>query len=256
MGSEESAMRNGLRPADCTRCSSAARALILAAVAVPALARAAPAPAQMAEAKAHFEAGAHAYDEGNYELALHEFEKSHALSLSPALYFNMAACEEHRHRLQAAAILLRQYLIENPAAQDRSKIEARIVRLETEDEQARRPREVVVPPPAPTPPLGGSVQRRRPYGWVALAASAALAVGAAAVGGWALADYGTLKNSCGTTNAGCSASQIDAMRTGAHVTDVLIGTAAAAAVVTLVLFVVDRPRAVAQRAALAGRPVF
>ncbi len=59
------------------------------------------------QAKAYFNAGVEAYDQGKYEVALREFQHAHALSHSPALYFNMAACEEHMDHFQAAALLLR-----------------------------------------------------------------------------------------------------------------------------------------------------
>src|SRR4051812_35834638 len=71
------------------------------------------------KARAYFQAGVDAYDEGKYEIAMREFQHSHALSHNPALYFNMAACEEHLNHYQAAALLLRQYLIERPDADDR-----------------------------------------------------------------------------------------------------------------------------------------
>src|SRR5262245_46972672 len=72
----------------------------------------ASAAGNLEKAKAYFAAGVEAYDQGKYEVALREFQQAHALSHSPALYFNMAACEEHADHFQAAALLLRQYLIE------------------------------------------------------------------------------------------------------------------------------------------------
>ena len=63
----------------------------------------------MDRAKAYFAAGVDAYDQGKYEVALREFQNAHALSHSPALYFNMAACEEHLDHFQSASLLLRQY---------------------------------------------------------------------------------------------------------------------------------------------------
>ena len=92
----------------------------------------------MEQAKAYFGAGVDAYDQGKYEVALREFQHAHALSHSPALYFNMAACEEHMDHYQAAALLLRQYLIEKPDADDRGNVELRIKSLEERDERLHK----------------------------------------------------------------------------------------------------------------------
>ena len=90
------------------------------------------------KAKAYFAAGVDAYDQGKYEVALREFQHAHALSHSPALYFNMAACEEHMDHFQAAGLLLRQYLIEKPDADDRANVELRIKSLEERDERLHK----------------------------------------------------------------------------------------------------------------------
>jgi hypothetical protein len=66
-------------------------ALLLLCVAAPAWAD----RETMTKAKAYFDAGVDAYDQGKYDVALRDFEQAHNLSHSAALYFNMAACEEH-----------------------------------------------------------------------------------------------------------------------------------------------------------------
>src|SRR3954469_25778148 len=108
--------------------------LVSAAAMAKAGARADAAPDNMQRAKAYFAAGVDAYDQGRYEVALREFQHAHALSHSPALYFNMAACEEHMDHYQAAGLLLRQYLIEKPEADDKANVELRIKSLEERDE--------------------------------------------------------------------------------------------------------------------------
>jgi hypothetical protein len=198
------------------------------------------------KARAYFQAGVDAYDQSKYEVALREFQHSHALSHNPALYFNMAACEEHLDHFQAASLLLRQYLIEKPDAEDRAKVETRIKTLEERDEMMKRPpapppevnapAPVAVTPPAPAP---APAPRRRVASWAMLGVTGALAVGAIAAGSWSLTRYNDLKSSCGMTAAGCSSSDKDAVHAGAIATDVLIGVGAAAAVTTLVLFIVE-----------------
>src|SRR5579862_3377041 len=105
------------------------------------------------KARAYFQAGVEAYDEGRYEVALREFQHSHALSHNPELYFNMAACEEHENHFQAAALLLRQYLIEKPGADDRPKVEARIKVLEEREESIHRPTETIIVHERPAQPV-------------------------------------------------------------------------------------------------------
>src|SRR6185312_559107 len=104
------------------------RAIVVGLVVLAAASSARAAGENMEQAKAYFKAGVDAYDQGKYEVALREFQHAHALSHSPALYFNMAACEEHMDHFQAAALLLRQYLIEKPDADDRDNVQLRITR--------------------------------------------------------------------------------------------------------------------------------
>jgi hypothetical protein len=197
------------------------------------------------KARAYFQAGVDAYDSGRYEVAMREFQHSHALSHNAALYFNMAACEEHLNHYQAAGLLLRQYLIERPDADDRSKVEARIKVLETRDDSMKRPeteptprveRAVETPLPATRP---AAPPRQRVISWVLLGVTGALAVGAIGAGSYAATQYGSLDGSCGKTAAGCSQADRDGVHSAALATDVLIGVAAAAAVATIVLFVVE-----------------
>lgn len=155
------------------------------------------------KARAYFQAGVDAYDSGKYEVALREFQQSHALSHNPALYFNMAACEEKMNHYQAAALLLRQYLIENPTADDKDKVEARIKVLEERDNDMKRPEPPVEkppvakveqpPPPQPPPP---PPPKKRVISWALLGVTAALAVGWIGAGSYALVRHNDLQSSC------------------------------------------------------------
>jgi tetratricopeptide (TPR) repeat protein len=213
----------------------------------------------LAKARAYFQAGVDAYDEAKYEVALREFQHSHALSHNPELYFNMAACEEHMNHYQAASLLLRQYLIEKPAADDRPKIEARIKVLDEREESIHRmePEPIVVhdrpalpPPPPPPPPKHSYVG-----GFVALGVTGALGIGAIASGAFALSEHGSLLNGCGKLPQGCTSAQTSAMDSAKVATDVLIGLTAAGAVVTIVLFVYESKHPVASRSALIPKAV-
>jgi len=218
----------------------------------------------MAQAKAYFGAGVEAYDQGKYETALREFQHAHALSHSPALYFNMAACEEHMDHYQAAALLLRQYLIEKPDADDRANVELRVKSLEERDERLHKMNE---PEPSVKPNAGAMPttateappKRHLKYTWVMLGVTAGVGAAAIGVGAYTVAHHSDLKNGCGNTVAGCTSSQLDGLKSTAVATDVLIGVTAAAAVATVVFAVLEtkkgRAHADARDAGAAGSRV-
>jgi hypothetical protein len=200
---------------------------------------------EMQRAKAYFSAGVDAYDQGKYEVALREFQNAHALSHSPALYFNMAACEEHLDHFQSASLLLRQYLIEKPTADDRDNVEQRIKSLEARDSQLKKieppppvkqtnEQAIVAPPPTTPPP-----KRHLKYTWVMLGVTAGVGAAAIGVGAYTVAHHSDLKNGCGNTIDGCSPGQISTLKSTAVATDVLIGVTAAAAVATVVFAVLE-----------------
>jgi tetratricopeptide (TPR) repeat protein len=206
---------------------------------------------QKARAKASFQAGVDLYDSGQYEKALGEFQKAHAISHNPALYFNMAACEERAHHYEAAVLLLRQYLLEQPNAEDRAKVEARIKVMQERDDAMKRPEpkpaETAAPAPAAAPP-----PNRRVVSWAMLGVTGALALGAIGAGAYTATEHGRLQGACGMTAAGCSDDAQSGMKSAALATDVLIGVAAASAVVTVVLFIVE-PRLNAKKRERAAR---
>jgi tetratricopeptide (TPR) repeat protein len=196
------------------------------------------------EAKARFNAGVEAYDQGQYEVALREFQRAHALSHSPALYFNMAACEEHMDHFQAAALLLRQYLIEKPDADDKANVELRIKSLEERDERLHKmnepeptvkPSSAMTAPPETPPPTKAHLK----YTWVMLGVTAAVGAAAIGVGAYTVVHHSDLKNGCGNSVDGCTSPQISGLKSTAVATDVLIGVTAVAAVGTVIFAVLE-----------------
>jgi len=221
------------------------------------------AAANRTRAKELFRDGVDAYDQGRYDQALTQFQKAHALSHSASLYFNMAACEEHLDHFHSAAVLLRQYLLEKPAANDRGNVEMRIQSLEDRETQRRTPEppppEKVTPPPAVVAPapivaMPGNKPADKPkpklkYTWVLLGVTGAAAIAAVGVGAYTVVHHDDLKKGCGATMAGCSAAQVSGLKSTAVATDVLIGVAAAAAVATVIVGVVEARRGRAHAAA-------
>jgi tetratricopeptide (TPR) repeat protein len=218
-------------------------ALLLLCVAAPAWAD----RETMTKAKAYFDAGVDAYDQGRYDVALHDFEQAHSLSHSPALYFNMAACEEHLEHFQPASLLLRQYLIEKPEADDKAKVEDRIHGLEARDEEQQRQKAalakaaepVVAPAPVVVTPAPQRDKPKLKYTWALLGATGLAGIAAIGVGSYTVVHHGDLKSGCGATVAGCSGAQISGLKSTAVATDVLIGVTAAAAVATVIMAIVE-----------------
>lgn len=220
-------------------------ALLLLCVAAPAWAD----RETMTKAKAYFDAGVDAYDQGKYDVALRDFEQAHALSHSAALYFNMAACEEHLEHFQPASLLLRQYLIEKPEADDKAKVEERIHALEARDEDQQKQKAALAkaaePQVAPQPivvaatPQPASDKPKLKYTWALVGATGLVGAAAIGVGAYTVVHHGDLKSGCGATAAGCTSQQISGLKSTAVATDVLIGVTAAAAVATVIMAVVE-----------------
>jgi tetratricopeptide (TPR) repeat protein len=98
-----------------------------------------------AQARALFEQGQAAYEEGRYEEAINAFEQAHALSARPLLLYNIANAQERLGLLREALENLRYYLEDAPA-DERPVLERRIRGLEDrvrrqQAEEARRQEE-------------------------------------------------------------------------------------------------------------------
>src|SRR5205823_3700458 len=173
------------------------RAMVAGLVMLAAASTARASGENVEQAKAYFKAGVDAYDQGKYEVALREFQHAHALSHSPALYFNMAACEEHMDHYQAAALLLRQYLIEKPDADDHANVELRIKSLEERDERLHKiePEPTVKPSAGTTTtttttePATATPKRHLKYTWVMLGVTAGVGAAAIGVGAYTVAHH-------------------------------------------------------------------
>lgn len=81
-------------------------------------------------ARALFEAGSVAVEEGDYENAFRYFTESYELSAEPRMLFNLGSCSERMQRSEDALGFYRQFLAEVPEAQNRQFVEGRIRALE------------------------------------------------------------------------------------------------------------------------------
>ena len=83
-----------------------------------------------AEARALYEAGRIAFDQGRFEAALRYFEGSYELSGRPALLFNIGTAADRLRRDETALKAFRRYLKEVPDSPERPGVVARIRILE------------------------------------------------------------------------------------------------------------------------------
>lgn len=83
-----------------------------------------------------FEAGEQAFERGDYEHAHDYFMHAYELSGRPQLLFNAGNAAGHDRRDARALQLYRQYLAEEPEAENRAVVESRIAALERSEEQA------------------------------------------------------------------------------------------------------------------------
>jgi tetratricopeptide (TPR) repeat protein len=106
----------------------------------------------------------------------------------------------------------------------------------------------LAPSPAPTASVDlttspGQPTAKQPayraYFWAGAGTTAALAVGAVVSGLMTNSMFSDLQNTCGKTTPGCSESQIDSVKTRAHVTNALWALTGVAAVATGVVFYID-----------------
>ena len=82
-------------------------------------------------ARALFDAGSVAVEEGDYESAFRYFVESYELSAEPRMLFNLGSCSERMQRSADALGFYRRYLVEVPEASNRQFVEGRIRALET-----------------------------------------------------------------------------------------------------------------------------
>ncbi|MEM9192484.1 MAG: tetratricopeptide repeat protein [Myxococcota bacterium] len=129
------------------------------------------------EARGLFQAGAAAFDRGDFEAALRYFRQAHELSGRPLLYYNIGHAAERLRRDEEAMIAFERYLEALPNADNRSAVEARLRVLRAAIADAAR-RDRVQPSEAPLPAeehetTGGP----SPWPFVLLGAGVAVAAG-------------------------------------------------------------------------------
>ena len=145
------------------------------------------------EARALYQAGRVAFDDGRFADALGYFERAHELSGRPQLLFNIGSAADRLRRNAVALEHFEAYLEAVPDAENRRSVEARITLLRDALEHGREhgtAEDQVVPTPeetaaagmeeTPTEPLEPESDSRTGL-WVGIGVGAAVLVGLAVV---------------------------------------------------------------------------
>ncbi len=210
-------------------------------------------------ARAHFEAGTRAFDTGEYEVAVAEFEQAYELTRHPDLLFNIYSSAERAGRLERAADALTRFLAEGqveearrPVLQQRlanlrERIAARETQTEPEETPEPEPPAEAGPapePPAPAPTPGGV----HPAGVAVLIAAGVLAASFGVFAGLGAAEDGALAQSCAPA---CTDAEVQTLVAYNAVADASWIAAAVAGVTGVVLLFALPPEGGQPGAALA-----
>lgn len=198
------------------------------------------------EARGHFERGTRAFDTGDYELAVTEFQRAYELTQHPDLLFNIYSSAERAGQIELALASLERFLAEGEIEPERRPVlEERLAnlrqRLETQRVEAAPEPEVTEPEPAvpPTPepeaaeaePAPGGVH---PAGVGVLIAAGVLAASFGVLAALSEVEDGNLTAGCGATRS-CTSDQVATLNALNIAADVSWIAAAAAGVAGLVL---------------------
>ncbi|MEC7523325.1 MAG: hypothetical protein VYE22_25825 [Myxococcota bacterium] len=205
--------------------------------------RAAP-PGEESEARALFEAGQSAFRDGRFEAALDRWQAAYALAHYPELLYNIATALDRLGRMEEAAARYRDFLEENPEAENRNYVRRRVEVIEAHL-QAQARHEEAAPIPALDPDAAPLEAPREPRATTTAGPPAAPIVlfsiaGAALAAGVVTAvlandQYETLQASCpGGACPQDAGGDLETLRALGITTDVLLGVAAASAAAALV----------------------
>jgi hypothetical protein len=198
-----------------------------------------PAAASVEAAKSRFQRGAELFRAYRYAEALGEFEAARQLAPRPELDYNIARCHDLLNHFALAAEWYDRYLAEVADEPDAAAVRERVRVL----------RAGATAVPAPADQLGAPSRLRSTA--IGLGAGAlAVAAVAAALYGSAMADYGTLHDSC--TSRQCTSADWGDAQARANAGYALFSVAAAAAIAEVVILVL-RGREIRRRHDAAAR---
>jgi tetratricopeptide (TPR) repeat protein len=217
---------------------------------------ASPVDASDAVAKGLFQAGAAAFDAGQFTEALEHFQAAYARSPRPKLLYNIGQAADRLRQDEVALDAFQRYLAEVPDADGREQIEARVRVLEqavaeqraaAADEEAREGtahEPSPAPSVAPASPEPPPADTARPFPWIPVAvlgAGVVAMVAGAAFGMTAKSeedDYSLLAvaDAAGARDA---KELLDDAKSHATVSNVLLGAGGALSVAAAVWLVIE-----------------
>jgi tetratricopeptide (TPR) repeat protein len=171
-----------------------------------------------------FQAGRVHFEAGQYERALPEFEEAHALSGRDALLYNIAVTRERMGALRGALDAFDAFVaaeIEVPGLPRERllrRVEALRERVVAGEEDEAPPPEEPAAAPSTGPPIGPIVL---------FGVAGASLLGALVVGGMALGEDSTLRDTCAPA---CTDDDLSSIRTLRVLADVLFGVSLASAI--------------------------
>ena len=205
--------------------------------------------ATVEQARAHFETGTRAFDTGDYELAVSEFQRAHALTGHPDLLFNIYSSAERAGRLELAVSSLEGFLAEGQVEPERRPVlEERLSRLRERLAAQAAPEpepEPIVQPESSADPSGV-----HPAGVGVLIGAGALALSFGVLAALSEVEDSNLASGCGATRS-CTSDQVATLNALNIAADVSWIGAAALAVTGAVLLFVLPPEASEPGVALA-----
>jgi tetratricopeptide (TPR) repeat protein len=143
-------------------------------------------PEAQAQAKLHFQRGMAAFELGNFQEALDEYERAYQIAPLPGFLFNIGQCHRNLGNLRKAVFSFRLYLRKRPDAKNREAVQTLIRELEAKIDAERAAAKLRVPVYVAPPDDGKRPPRRLPpppiykrwWFWTGIAA----ALGGGAVG--------------------------------------------------------------------------
>lgn len=145
------------------------------------------------EARALFDAGRVAFDEGRFENALEHFRRAYDLSQRPGLLFNIATAADRLRNDEEALDAFERYLELVPETENRASVEARIAALRRA--MARSTPDTSEPPVLPPVRESASASEGSdPAPWILVGTGAALAVAGAILLAVAMSDLAALED--------------------------------------------------------------
>jgi hypothetical protein len=208
----------------------------------------------IAAAKKHFKSGQALMQMERWGGAIEEFKKAHEITKDGLVMGQVGQAYEKAGDYEGAKEAYTIYRNALPAG-DRASAAALIKKCDKMIREGRTKKLVLpseaaataktvktpagagdIPPTTPEPVDEGGGRSYRLYTWIAAGAAGALALSALIVGLNAQSKFDELSDTC---KPACSDSDVDSVKTRALITDVLWGTAAAAAATAVVLYFVE-----------------